>query len=173
MLGLTNYDLSLKRRHAMKFELSPDPMVASALCTPEVKVTEFLFGKDVAKTTSKAKSVADLKKSFGRPKNVQGGGLPLSPMAERGSPSILSKKAEPGPSGEVEIPELSEKGSQIGGIDTSVYGAHSTRSASTSHLKARGVDVDQIIRYVGWTNAKTFARFYNKPIESEKQLSVF
>ncbi|KAK2717692.1 hypothetical protein QYM36_006463 [Artemia franciscana] len=44
------------------------------------------------------------------------GGLPLSPMAERGSPSILSKKAEPGPSGEVEIPELSEKGSQIGGM---------------------------------------------------------
>ncbi|XP_065584556.1 uncharacterized protein LOC136043572 isoform X1 [Artemia franciscana] len=74
MLGLTNYDLSLKRRHAMKFELSPDPMVASALCAPEVKVTEFLFGKDVATTTSKAKSVADLKKSFGRPKNVQGGG---------------------------------------------------------------------------------------------------
>ena len=73
MFGLTNYDLSLKRRHAMKFELSPDPMVASALCAPEVKVTEFLFGKDVAKTTSKAKSVAYLKKSFGRPKNVQGG----------------------------------------------------------------------------------------------------
>jgi len=48
-------------------------MVASALCAPEVKVNEFLFGKDVAKTTSKAKSVADLKKSFGRPKNVQGG----------------------------------------------------------------------------------------------------
>ena len=73
MLGLTNYDLSLKRRHAMKFELSPDPMVASALCAPEVKVNEFLFGKDVAKTTSKAKSMVDLKKSFGRPKNVQGG----------------------------------------------------------------------------------------------------
>jgi len=73
MLGLTNYDLSLKRRHAMKFELSPDPTVASALCAPEVKVTEYLFGKDIAKTTSKAKSVADLKKSFGKPKNVQGG----------------------------------------------------------------------------------------------------
>lgn len=61
----------------------------------------------------------------------------------------------------------------LAGIDISVYGAHSTRSASTSHLKARGIDVDQIIKYVGWTNAKTFARFYNKPIESGQQLSVF
>ena len=109
MLGLTNYDLSQKRRHAMKFEVSPDPKVASALCAPKVKVTEFLFGKDVAKTTFKAKSVADLKKSFGRPKTCKGG-LPLSPMAERGSPSILSQKAATGPSGDAEIPELSEKG---------------------------------------------------------------
>ena len=57
----------------MKFEGSPDPMVSSALFAPEVKVNEFLFGKDVAQTTSKAKSVVDLKESFGRPKNVQGG----------------------------------------------------------------------------------------------------
>ena len=49
MLGLANYELSLKRLHAMKFEVSPDPMVALALCAAKVKVMEFLFAKVLPK----------------------------------------------------------------------------------------------------------------------------
>ena len=42
----------------------------------------------------------------------------------------------------------------LAGIHICVYGAHSTRSASMFHLKARRVDLDPIVRHVSWTNAK-------------------
>lgn len=51
------------------------------------------------------------------------------------------------------------------GIDTNQFGAHSTRSASTSAAKRSGLDMTTIMRAAGWSNASTFARFYNKPIE--------
>lgn len=51
------------------------------------------------------------------------------------------------------------------GIDTNQFGAHSTRSAATSAAKRSGLDMTTIMRAAGWSNASTFARFYNKPIE--------
>ena len=45
------------------------------------------------------------------------------------------------------------------------FGAHSTRSASTSAAKRSGLDITTIMRAAGWSNASTFAQFYNKPIE--------
>ena len=51
------------------------------------------------------------------------------------------------------------------GIDANQFGAHSTRSASTSAAKRSGLDITTIIRAAGWSNASTFARFYSKPIE--------
>jgi len=41
------------------------------------------------------------------------------------------------------------------GIDTKTFAAHSTRSASTSCAKAKG-----------WKNCRTFAEYYDKPVES-------
>ena len=43
-----------------------------------------------------------------------------------------------------------------------MYSAHSTRAASTSAAAANGSTVDEIMTHVGWSNANTFATFYNK-----------
>ena len=51
------------------------------------------------------------------------------------------------------------------GFDISRYGAHSTRAVSTSLAKMKGVSIDIIAKTAGWSNAKTFAKFYNKPVE--------
>ncbi|XP_060553557.1 uncharacterized protein LOC132714668 isoform X2 [Ruditapes philippinarum] len=50
------------------------------------------------------------------------------------------------------------------------FGAHSTRSASTSRARLHGIPLETIVRTAGWTNAKTFARFYNKPISGSKTI---
>ena len=52
----------------------------------------------------------------------------------------------------------------LAGIDTTKFGAHSTRSASTSAAKAMDVSLDVIMESAGWTQESTFARFYNKPV---------
>ena len=56
------------------------------------------------------------------------------------------------------------------GIDTSCYGAHSTRSATTSAASTTNLPIDIIMKAAGWTNATTFQRFYNKPIEQSPNL---
>ena len=53
------------------------------------------------------------------------------------------------------------------GIDTTVFGPRSSRSASTaSKAQTSGLQLNDIMKAAGWTNKKTFARFYNKPIVS-------
>ena len=49
------------------------------------------------------------------------------------------------------------------GIDTSIYSAHSTRAASTSAAASTGIPIETILKAAGWTNAKTFTKFYKKP----------
>lgn len=41
---------------------------------------------------------------------------------------------------------------------------HSTRTASVSQAFSKGVPLLQIVHTAGWTNARTFTKFYNKPI---------
>ena len=53
------------------------------------------------------------------------------------------------------------------GIDTHVITAHSCRSASTSAAKASGLSLSEIFKSAGWSNATTFARFYDKLFVSE------
>lgn len=54
------------------------------------------------------------------------------------------------------------------GIDTSVFSAHSTRHASTSAARMRGVSIDEIRRTAGWTGSSTsFGRFYNRPVSND------
>lgn len=51
------------------------------------------------------------------------------------------------------------------GNDTKTFAAHSTRSASTSFAKAKGLSAVEIARAAGWTNCETFADYYDRPIE--------
>ncbi|XP_048479330.1 uncharacterized protein LOC105390343 isoform X2 [Plutella xylostella] len=53
------------------------------------------------------------------------------------------------------------------GVDTTVFGAHSTRHASTSAARSAGISLDVILRAAGWTNTSTFARYYDRPISDE------
>lgn len=55
------------------------------------------------------------------------------------------------------------------GVDTNVYSAHSTRHASTSAAKRKGVSIEIIKQTAGWSgNSLTFARFYNRPITNDE-----
>ena len=54
---------------------------------------------------------------------------------------------------------------QRAGIDTSVYSAHSTRSAATSFADKRKVPLADILASAGWKSSSTFARHYNKPVK--------
>ena len=48
------------------------------------------------------------------------------------------------------------------GVDTELFSAHSTRSASTSAVARCGLPVDVIMKAAGWSAASTFTRFYKK-----------
>ena len=50
------------------------------------------------------------------------------------------------------------------GIDVTVFSAHNTRLAATSKANNCQVPIDTILAAGGWTNAQTFAKYYNKPI---------
>lgn len=49
------------------------------------------------------------------------------------------------------------------GIDTAIFKAHSTRTASSSK-SAKFLPIEKVLKAGGWSNDCTFRRFYNKPI---------
>ena len=51
------------------------------------------------------------------------------------------------------------------GVNVNIFGSHSTRSASTSKCKISGLSFKEIAKSAGWSNEKTFAKFYDKPIQ--------
>ena len=51
------------------------------------------------------------------------------------------------------------------GIDTKLFTAYSTRAASLSAAKAKDTPMDIILSAGGWSNASTFAKYYNKAID--------
>ena len=51
------------------------------------------------------------------------------------------------------------------GIDPS-YTTHSTRAVATSLAKQKGVSMDRIAKTAGWSNARTFHKYYKKPFQS-------
>ena len=53
------------------------------------------------------------------------------------------------------------------GIDVQLFAAHSTRSASASCAKESGLSLMSLMKAAGWSTARTFANFYQKPIHSE------
>ena len=58
---------------------------------------------------------------------------------------------------------------KLEGIDTSTFGAHSTRAASTSAAKAHNVSITTIMKSAGWSSESTFRKFYNKATASPKE----
>ncbi len=58
----------------------------------------------------------------------------------------------------------------LAGINTKLFGTHSTRAASTSCAARKVGDITQILESVGWSNATTFQTFYNKPINNSFNL---
>ena len=50
------------------------------------------------------------------------------------------------------------------GIDTAIFKAHSTRAASCSRAKKDCVPIDDILKTAGWSNKRTFEKFYDKVI---------
>lgn len=57
------------------------------------------------------------------------------------------------------------------GIDISKYSAHSIRSASASKAKSMSVPIEEILKAVGWSSAKTFGKFYDKDIERDHEIT--
>ena len=50
------------------------------------------------------------------------------------------------------------------GIDTTVFSAHSTRSASSSKSLKNGMSLGDIGKAAGWSSTSTFQKNYNKPV---------
>lgn len=55
------------------------------------------------------------------------------------------------------------------GIDVA-FKPHSTRSAAASKANLHGIPVTTIMKTAGWSNAKVFANFYDKPIQRDRSL---
>ena len=53
---------------------------------------------------------------------------------------------------------------KLSGIDTSIFTAHSFRSAASSAAKSSNVPIDKIMSTAGWKSSETFRKFYDKPI---------
>ena len=58
-------------------------------------------------------------------------------------------------------------------IDTDCFSAGSTRSAAGSKADRKGVPLDVILSKGGWTQASTFARFYNKKLQVQNSKDTF
>lgn len=60
----------------------------------------------------------------------------------------------------------------LAGIDTGKFKAHSTRSAATSMVTRKGIDVNALLKVASWKSEATFGRFYNKPLENENEIMI-
>ena len=57
----------------------------------------------------------------------------------------------------------------LAGIDTQIFKAHSTRSASTSKTELHGLSISDILDRGSWSNSSTWQKFYHKQIETPGQ----
>ena len=84
-------------------------------------------------------------------------------------PLLLSFVAPHKPIGPSTVSRWSLDVMKKAGINVSVYKAHSTRAAATSAGKG-SVPIDVILSSAGWSSARTFAEFYDKPIDGPPSL---
>ena len=52
------------------------------------------------------------------------------------------------------------------GIDTSIFKAHTVRSALTSAASMQGVTTEDILVAADWSTESSFQRFYYKPVHN-------
>ena len=52
------------------------------------------------------------------------------------------------------------------GINTKIFGAHSTRAAATAAAKSANTSINTIMDAAGWSSESTFRKFYDKPIQT-------
>lgn len=62
---------------------------------------------------------------------------------------------------------------QAAGIDISIFGAHSTRSASTSAALVGGASTETILNAAAWSSDLTFGVFYNKMVGESFSQAVY
>ena len=53
------------------------------------------------------------------------------------------------------------------GVDCELFKTHSIRGAAVSKAKINSVSISQILKTAGWSNTKTFGKFYDKPVQSQ------
>ena len=59
------------------------------------------------------------------------------------------------------------------GIHDHLFKPHSVRAAATTAAQRSGVPLDVILKTAGWSNASTFAAYYNKPVMPSPNSDVF
>lgn len=57
----------------------------------------------------------------------------------------------------------------LSGIDISKYKSHRIRGVAASKASSCGLPIKDIMKVAGWVSDKTFAEFYNKPVENSAQ----
>ena len=57
------------------------------------------------------------------------------------------------------------------GLDVTTFKPHSTRSAATSKTTQACVLIQDILKQAGWSNHRTFDKFYNKPVRKESSFA--
>ena len=58
------------------------------------------------------------------------------------------------------------------GVDTNVFRPHSTRGAAVSKANTAAVPITEILSSAGWSSARTFATYYNKPLYTTRKQFV-
>ena len=56
------------------------------------------------------------------------------------------------------------------GVNTSVFKAHSTRSAATYKAFLHAASITEILKLANWSNEKAFIKYYNRCVASDTQL---
>ncbi len=91
------------------------------------------------------------------------------PLRKNNSQLLLSYRKPHKPVSSETIGKWIKKTLSSAGIDIEVFGSHSTRSASTSAAKVGNVPISIIMDAAGWSNTKTFSKFYDKPIDNDQK----
>lgn len=81
---------------------------------------------------------------------------------------LITTKKPHHPASSQTVSKWIKKGLTLGGVDTRVFKAHSTRHASTSAALRGGLNIETIRRTAGWSDrSNVFAIFYNRPTSDD------
>ena len=58
------------------------------------------------------------------------------------------------------------------GLDTKIFTSHGTRAASATKAHQNEITLDTILNTIGWESAKTFQKYYHKPVLGPRGASL-